>query len=95
MIKWHGHIIKLYKYGFEAILRNVTGNCTDYWTQISIDQVSKEDRYLISMGACFWISIHDGFLFRKVIINFMKPSDLPIVEINENFEEIFKDINWK
>jgi hypothetical protein len=53
--QWEGTVVQINKDGFEAILRDLTAQeRADERTSFSLDEISTDDQYLVTLGAVFY-----------------------------------------
>ena len=55
--KWIGNVTKLNDEGFSAQLKDITSGGTNEYGDFFYDEVTKEDKHLISLGSTFYMSI--------------------------------------
>ena len=99
--KWKGHITEVLKEGFVAKLEDLTNQGTDEIGEFDIDDISTQDRSLISVGSVFYWTvgyfIKNGQISKQSLIRFQRLKEWSMQEYDkaiDTAEDLSKKINW-
>lgn len=86
--KWLGYVQELTADGFTAILKDLSHGGTDEYSDFFMDEISEDDKSLISVGSAFYLNL--GYVYKKGTVK--KESEirfqrLSIEEENDYFDK--------
>ncbi len=98
---WIGHIIELRETDFTAKLEDLNNPTTCELAEFELDEVSKGDFEMLSIGALFYWSIgyatQNGQRIKQSLLRFKRSYNIKIEEfdnITDDFNSLHKNINW-
>ncbi|QNF31308.1 hypothetical protein HUW51_00690 (plasmid) [Adhaeribacter swui] len=98
--KWVGYITSIKETSFIARLKDLTNGGTDEETELDFNEISPDDKQLISLGAVFYWTIgkemHNGQIKSESLIRF-KRTPWQVQEFDEAMDaadDLYSGIEW-
>jgi hypothetical protein len=100
--KWVGHVIEIREDSFSAKLEDINDNTTFEIGEFDLDDVSYEDKELLTIGAMFYLSVgknlKNGQIENKSEIRFQRLPNWNTQEIDnaeDRAQRLFENLNWE
>lgn len=100
--KWIGHITSINKTNFIAKLEDLTNQGTNEIGEFDIEEISKDDKPLLSIGAVFYWSLgyshENGQKSKKSLLRFQRVTEFTQDEIDgalDRAKDLINKIKWE